>query len=235
MKASAVLQLSALVVGALACQAGAGAADEATGASKQPAVYSGVEVAPQLAAGEAGAFAPALPGLTFSAVGEGAPLEFAVTAVAEDLAPISYWHDIPAYVEREAAAGNASDSDPLIVNFVAEIPKGEIGKLEIIKEAAGSPIKYDRKDVKNMAGEVLYERPRYVAYGASPFTYGAIPQTWENSLEADPFTGIAGDNGTPAAAAASIRFLVSLLHFHHHHQQQQLTHPTCCCPALPIR
>mmetsp|Transcript_9610 Transcript_9610/g.23954 ORF Transcript_9610/g.23954 Transcript_9610/m.23954 type:complete len:356 (-) Transcript_9610:129-1196(-) len=190
MKLSAV-PLGAILLGALASHASA--ADVAPAPSaEQPAAYAGVEVighsdAPQLAVGEEGAFAPALPGFAFNAVGEGTPLDFAVTA-AENDAPISYWHDIPAFAKQ------AADGEPLIVNFVAEIPKGEIGKLEIIKEIEGNPIKFDRKDVKNMAGEVLYERPRFVAYGASPYTYGAIPQTWENSLEADPVTGITGDN-----------------------------------------
>ena len=59
-----------------------------------------------------------------------------------------------------------------MVNFVPEIQRGEIGKLEIIKEIDGNPVKFDRKDVKDSEGEVLYERPRYVAYGASPFIYG---------------------------------------------------------------
>ena len=80
----------------------------------------------------------------------------------------------------QAAPSGEPESAALLVNFVPEIPTGNIGKLEIIKEVAGNPVMFDRKDVTNAAGEVLYERPRYVAYGPSPFTYGAIPQTWEN-------------------------------------------------------
>ena len=101
----------------------------------------------------------------------------------------SFWHDIPTSPPTEGEEGDA-----LFVNFVPEIRKGAIGKLEIMKDLPGNPVKYDTKPVTDSAGDFLYKRPRYVAYGPSPFTYGAIPQTWENSLEPDPVTGIIGDN-----------------------------------------
>jgi inorganic pyrophosphatase len=123
------------------------------------------------------------------------PLDFAVRAQrsSDDDTALSYWHDIATYpepVEEE----EEEESSALIVNFVPEMLKGSIGKLEIMKGVGGNPIMFDTKEVKDSAGRVLYERPRYVAYGATPFTYGAIPQTWESSVDPDPITNIVGDN-----------------------------------------
>ena len=137
-------------------------------------------------------FVAALPG-GFAVIQEnlGNALDFA-SVLQVDGAPASYWHDIPTYANATSMM-DASETD-LLVNFVPEIRRGAIGKLEIIKELENNPVKYDRKTVTDSAGNALYERPRYVAYGPNPFTYGAIPQTWENSEEPDPVTGIVGDN-----------------------------------------
>merc|ERR1712113_125331 len=122
-------------------------------------------------------------------------LEFSVQAISdEDGDMLSVWHDIP------MLAGNATANDaenatmPYIVNFVVEIPRGTMGKRETMTKKEGNPIMFDTKDVEDAEGNVLYERPRYIAYGPYPVNYGAIPQTWENSMEPDPVTNIVGDN-----------------------------------------
>ena len=138
-----------------------------------PDTYAGVEVDVTLdpagmlgAEGKDEAFKSALGDMTVERSNPGEALEFSVTLSKGD-APASFWHDIPAI-----AQGSLDEEGPLVVNFVPEIQRGQIGKLEIIKDIDGNPVKFDRKDVKDSEGEVLYERPRYVAYGASPFIYG---------------------------------------------------------------
>ena len=123
-----------------------------------------------------------------------ASLDFAVRVKnATDGSTLSFWHDVPTF-PPSADADAGADADAMVVNYVNEIPRGTFGKLEVIKERAGNPIMYDRKDVETADGEVVYERPRFMAYGPSPFNYGAIPGTWEDSVEPDPITGIPGDN-----------------------------------------
>jgi len=147
---------------------------------------------------EEGAFEPAASRFSVAHDSPDDALAFSASLVdGEGGEPASYWHSIPTYAEERVTGMDGSEESSggaVLVNFVPEIRRGAIGKLEIIKDVEGNPIKYDTKDVSNSAGEFLYKRPRYVAYGPSPFTYGAIPQTWENSLEPDPVTGIKGDN-----------------------------------------
>jgi len=87
--------------------------------------------------------------------------------------PISPWHDIPLWADKEKK----------IANMVIEIPKGTQPKLEINKDLPLNPIK---QDVKN--GKL-----RIVAY-KYPFNYGAFPQTWENPASIHPATNAKGDN-----------------------------------------
>jgi len=72
-----------------------------------------------------------------------------------------------------------------IVRMVIEIPSNTIHKMEINKSIKLNPITYDKKN-----GKI-----RIVNYkGGYPANYGAIPQTWENSVEEDNVIGLKGDN-----------------------------------------
>jgi len=97
---------------------------------------------------------------------------FAVTFKAADkVTPISPWHDLPLGLKGT------------YVNFVAEIPKGVTGKLEVQKEIMHNPIMQDTKK-----GEL-----RYYTYGATFFNYGMLPQTWEDPAKTNA-AGYKGDN-----------------------------------------
>jgi len=87
--------------------------------------------------------------------------------------PISPFHDIPLWVDRNRG----------IANMVVEIPKGTRPKLEISKGDKLNPIK---QDVKN--GKLRLVANPY------PFNYGAFPQTWENPQFHDERTNAKGDN-----------------------------------------
>jgi len=90
-------------------------------------------------------------------------------------APVSTFHDIPLWADKEKG----------IANMVVEIPRGTTAKLEINKAASFNPIKQDVKDGKL----------RHVTYrGGYPFNYGAFPQTWEDPTVTDADTNAKGDN-----------------------------------------
>ncbi|RHY06268.1 hypothetical protein DYB25_006964 [Aphanomyces astaci] len=84
----------------------------------------------------------------------------------------SPWHDVPLYV-------NAS-----VVNFVVEIEKGRMEKMEVNKYVAFNPIKQD---------VTKSNHSRYYLYGVPFFTYGMLPQTWEDPSTKDAM-GHGGDN-----------------------------------------
>jgi len=105
-------------------------------------------------------------------VGEKDTLEYRLFFY-RDGAPVSPFHDIPLWADKEKG----------IANMLVEIPKGTQPKLEINKEELFNPIK---QDVKN--GKL-----RIVAY-KYPFNYGAFPQTWENPSFVHPDTKAKGDN-----------------------------------------
>lgn len=86
-------------------------------------------------------------------------------------AHMSPWHAIPLF------AGNDT------VRFVAEIPKNTSAKYEAQTSLPYNPIK---QDIKN--GHL-----RFYAQDI-PWNYGFLPQTWEDSMRADPETGTIGDN-----------------------------------------
>ena len=72
-----------------------------------------------------------------------------------------------------------------IVNMIIEIPCDTTYKMEINKSIKLNPITYDKKNGK--IRQINYK-------GGYPANYGAIPQTWENSLEDDKHIGLKGDN-----------------------------------------
>jgi len=86
---------------------------------------------------------------------------------------ISPWHDIPLY----------ADASKTLVNFVNEIPRGTVEKMEIATKEEFNPIKQDEKKGKLR----LYPF-------ASLVNYGALPQTWEDPEHKDESTGMLGDN-----------------------------------------
>jgi len=69
-----------------------------------------------------------------------------------------------------------------IVNFVNEIPRGTVEKMEIATDEPLNPIKQDIKKEK------LRQYPFQ-----SIVNYGAIPQTWEDPTHKDELTGLLGD------------------------------------------
>eukprot|EP00124_Ichthyophonus_hoferi_P002774 Ihof_evm1s205 gene=Ihof_evmTU1s205 len=71
---------------------------------------------------------------------------------------ISPWHDIPL------------SSSPGTFNFITEIPRGTMAKMEIATRQSLNPIKQDVKDGKL----------RFLTHGKVLYNYGALPQTWEN-------------------------------------------------------
>lgn len=93
----------------------------------------------------------------------------------ENGSPISPFHDVPLWVDKEKG----------IANMIVEIPRGTTAKLEISKALEFNPIKQDVKDGKL----------RHVTYkGGYPFNYGALPQTWEDPNVVDSDTNAKGDN-----------------------------------------
>lgn len=85
---------------------------------------------------------------------------------------VSPWHDIPLYVDKGAR----------IVNFVNEIPKGSVEKMEISTNEPLNPIKQDIK--KGNLRCYPFQ---------SLVNYGALPQTWEDPNRKDEHTGFLGD------------------------------------------
>ncbi|GBG30430.1 Inorganic pyrophosphatase [Hondaea fermentalgiana] len=86
---------------------------------------------------------------------------------------ISPWHDVPLYVNKEQR----------IVNFINEIPRGSVEKMEIATDEELNPIKQDTKKGKLR----LYPFQSLV-------NYGCLPQTWEDPEHKDASTGMLGDN-----------------------------------------
>lgn len=89
---------------------------------------------------------------------------------------ISPWHDIP-------LLKNGDKFDGRIVNYVNEIPRGGVEKMEISTKEEFNPIKQDVKKGKLR----LYPFQSLV-------NYGALPQTWEDPNHKDNSTGMLGDN-----------------------------------------
>ncbi|KAL2173150.1 inorganic pyrophosphatase [Thermothelomyces heterothallicus CBS 202.75] len=97
---------------------------------------------------------------------------------AHDGVPVSPFHDIPLYHDREKG----------ILNMVIEIPRWSNAKFEISREKSLNPIVQDTLD----------HAPRFVKnffpYRGYIWNYGALPQTWEDPDHKDSDTGAPGDN-----------------------------------------
>merc|ERR1719311_720945 len=108
----------------------------------------------------------AVEGVETSSSGEGLDFKMSFT---KDGKAISPWHDIP-----------AMDGD--MVNFICEIPKYGLAKMECDTKGENNPIVQDEKGGK----------PRFY-HGKIFWNYGFVPQTWENPGEKDKATDCFGD------------------------------------------
>ncbi|AMD19795.1 HCL356Wp [Eremothecium sinecaudum] len=98
--------------------------------------------------------------------------------IEQDGKPISPFHDIPLYADRENN----------IFNMIVEIPRWTNAKLEISREETLNPIIQDTKK-----GKLRYVRNCFPHHGYI-HNYGALPQTWEDPSVAHPETRAHGDN-----------------------------------------
>jgi inorganic pyrophosphatase len=94
--------------------------------------------------------------ITVDKAGEFGTTDFTMT-FKKDGKTISPWHDVP----LEAGDG--------MYNFVCEIPKMSLKKMEVATKVAGNPIMQDEKKGKAR----LYHGPIF-------WNYGCLPQTWED-------------------------------------------------------
>eukprot|EP00908_Phaeocystis_cordata_P005331 Transcript_15809.p1 GENE.Transcript_15809~~Transcript_15809.p1 ORF type:complete len:324 (-),score=93.10 Transcript_15809:258-1133(-) len=110
--------------------------------------------------------------ITLEESGEFGTTDYTMT-FKEDGKTISPWHDIP----LEAGDG--------LYNFVAEIPKMTLKKMEVATKVEGNPIMQDEKKGKAR----LYHGPIF-------WNYGCLPQTWEDpNVKGDAdVNGAFGDN-----------------------------------------
>merc|ERR1719373_89445 len=110
--------------------------------------------------------------ITVEESGEFGTTDFTMT-FKKDGKTISPWHDIP----LEAGDG--------LYNFVAEIPKMTLKKMEVATKIEGNPIMQDEKKGKAR----LYHGPIF-------WNYGCLPQTWEdpNVKGDDDVNGAFGDD-----------------------------------------
>ena len=90
---------------------------------------------------------------------------------------VSAWHDLP--------LTRAGDQETY--NMVVEIPRFSQAKFEINREMRLNPLVQDLAD----------GQPRYLAnvfpWHGHLCNYGALPQTWENPFQPDPWTNLPGD------------------------------------------
>jgi inorganic pyrophosphatase len=92
--------------------------------------------------------------------------------------PISPFHDIPLFADR----------NNVILNMVVEVPRWTNAKMEISKEEPYNPIKQDIKK-----GKLRYVRNCFPHHGYI-WNYGAFPQTWEDPSQTHAETKAKGDN-----------------------------------------
>ena len=95
-----------------------------------------------------------------------------------DNKPISPFHDIPLYADKQNG----------ILNMVVEIPRWSNAKMEVSKSTTLNPITQDIKK-----GKVRFVRNCFPHKGYI-WNYGAFPQTWEDPTYVHPDTKAAGDN-----------------------------------------
>ncbi|KAH6659909.1 inorganic pyrophosphatase [Truncatella angustata] len=98
--------------------------------------------------------------------------------IEKDGVPISSFHDVPLYADKEKG----------ILNMVVEIPRWSNAKLEISKEELLNPIKQDIKKGKLRFVRNCFPHKGYI------WNYGAFPQTWEDPNATHPETKAKGDN-----------------------------------------
>jgi len=84
-----------------------------------------------------------------------------------DEGQVSCWHDIPLVIKNTG-----------MFNYVNEIPKGDLAKMECATKERWNPIKQDVKKGKL----------RFFTYGTIPFNYGFLPQTWEDPTRKSEFS-----------------------------------------------
>jgi inorganic pyrophosphatase len=98
--------------------------------------------------------------------------------IEKDGVPVSPFHDIPLYANKEQT----------ILNMIVEIPRWTNAKLEISKEELLNPIKQDIKKGKLRFVRNCFPHKGYL------WNYGAFPQTWEDPNVVHPETKAKGDN-----------------------------------------
>ena len=98
--------------------------------------------------------------------------------IEKDGVPVSAFHDIPLYANKEQN----------ILNMIVEIPRWTNAKLEISKEELLNPIKQDVKKGKLRFVRNCFPHKGYL------WNYGAFPQTWEDPNVVHPETKAKGDN-----------------------------------------
>jgi inorganic pyrophosphatase len=96
----------------------------------------------------------------------------------KDGQPISPFHDIPLFSNKEGR----------IFNMVVEVPRWTNAKMEIAVGEELNPIKQDIKK-----GKLRYVHNCFPYHGYL-WNYGALPQTWEDPGHTDENTDCKGDN-----------------------------------------
>ncbi|KAM0332518.1 hypothetical protein ACHAQA_002801 [Verticillium albo-atrum] len=98
--------------------------------------------------------------------------------IEQDGVPVSPFHDIPLYANKEQT----------ILNMIVEIPRWTNAKQEISKDELLNPIKQDIKKGKLRFVRNCFPHKGYL------WNYGAFPQTWEDPNVIHPETKAKGDN-----------------------------------------
>ncbi|KAI9276897.1 hypothetical protein BDA99DRAFT_474783 [Phascolomyces articulosus] len=101
----------------------------------------------------------------------------------DDGTPISPFHDVPLYP-------NANDDS--VFNMIVEIPRGQNAKVEIQKDQEFNPFaqKVSKHDKLKFIANI------YPWHGY-PWSYGSIPQTWENPHVPNKEAGTKGGDNDP--------------------------------------
>eukprot|EP00126_Sphaerothecum_destruens_P000861 Sdes_comp11468_c0_seq1m2758 len=117
--------------------------------------------------------------MSYRTIASGSPhsLGFKLFAKAQNGKPISFWHDIPLYANKEKT----------ILNMVVEIPRWSNAKMEISKSEKLNPIVQDVKKGQLRYVHNIFPHKGYI------WNYGAFPQTYEDPDHIDPDTGCKGD------------------------------------------
>lgn len=117
--------------------------------------------------------------MSYTARQVGAPntLDYKVF-IEKDGKPVSPFHDIPLYANKEKT----------ILNMIVEVPRWTNAKMEISKEQKLNPIIQDTKK-----GKLRFVRNCFPHHGYI-HNYGAFPQTWEDPNQVHPETKAKGDN-----------------------------------------